>query len=334
MTDETRPVTLRTIAQRASVHPSTVSRALNPVQAGRVNARTVERIRRLASELEYEPHPWARSLRTNRTMTIGLVLPRLADGTLAVIFEGSEELARRNGYQAMTVSTRDDPEGERRVINHLIERRADGLILATASQEDPVIDQLAARGVPFVLLNRASGDHLGVRGDDHGGGYQATKHLIDRGHQRIGMISGPRQFSTAALRHAGYVQAHLDVGLPLDRDLVQVASFALESGVAATRALLGLAQRPTAILAANDYVAVAAMSVAREAGLRVPQDLAMVGYNDVPLASMLPIPLSSVSVPLLEMGRQAVELLLRRLAGESVESIVLPVTLVERESSG
>lgn len=333
MTDDSRQVTLRTIAERASVHPSTVSRALNPVQAARVNAQTADKIRRLASELNYEPHPWARSLRTNRTMTLGLVLPRLVDGTLAVIFEGSEEVAGRHGYQAITVSTRDDPDGEQRVISHLIDRRADGLILATASTDDPAIDRLAARGVPFVLLNRASADHPVVRGDDHSGGYQATRHLIDRGHRRIGLISGPPQFSTAALRHAGYVTAHADAGLPLAAELVQIASFELESGIAAARALLSLRDRPTAILAANDYVALAAMSVAREAGMRIPEHLAIVGYNDVPLASMLPIPLSSVSVPLLEMGRLAVELLLRRLAGDIVESVVLPVTLVERASS-
>ncbi len=333
MKQDPRDVTLRTIARRAAVHPSTVSRALNPREAGRVSPGTVDRIRKIAKELDYEPHPWARSLRTNKTMTIGLVLPRLADGTLAVVFEASEALVRSHGYQAVTMSTGDDPDEERRVVERLIERRVDGIILATSSQNDPVIHELAERNLPFVLMNRASGAHPVVRGDDRDGSYQATTHLIERGHRRIGLIAGAPQFSTGALRREGYIQAHLEHGLPFNEELVVVGSFALESGLDAAATLLTLRDRPSAVVAANDYIAIAAMSVARDLGLTVPGDLAVVGYNDVPLASLLPIPLSSVSVPLAEMGRRAIELLLRRMAGEPVESVVLPVQLHARASS-
>src|SRR5690606_31920905 len=195
-----RQPTLKSIAAAAGVHPSTVSRTLNGRPDARVPEETLARIRKVAADLGYEPNPWARSLRTQRTMMLGLVIPRLTDVVLARMFEGAEEHARGLGYQTITVSTSDREALERDLVNSLIDRRVDGLVLATPTLGDPALAQLDDEDFPFVLLNRASGDHPAVRGDDELGGYLATRHLLEMGHRRIAHIGGPQSTSTAKLR--------------------------------------------------------------------------------------------------------------------------------------
>jgi LacI family transcriptional regulator len=326
-------VTLRTIAEAAGVHPSTASRVLNSDSSARVGDETIERIRRIAARLGYEPNPWARSLRTNRTLMIGLIIPRLTDVVLAQMFEAAEDRAREKGYQAVTLSTRDKEEEERRLANILLDRRVDGLILATCHMGDPLLDELEEQGVPFVLMNRSSGDHPAVRGDDELGGYLAARHLLTQGHGRIGVVAGPTGISTTTLRLKGYRRAHEEGGLTVDESLIVPSSLGVEGGVAAGSQLLALSNRPTAIFAVNDSAAIGAMAAARDLGLRVPDNLAVIGYNDDEIAAMLPVPLSSVALPLRQIGRLAVDLLLQRIEGRSPASIVLPPRLVVRAST-
>jgi LacI family transcriptional regulator len=324
-------VTIVTIARELGVHPSTVSRALSG--ASRVSGKRAAQIRAAALALGYKPNPWARSLRTHRSHLIGLVVPRLTDGVLAHMFEAAEDRARSAGYQAVTSSTRDVDEEERRLVRALTDRRVDGLILATALLDDPLLDELAAQGVPFVLLNRRSGDHPVVRGNDALGGYLAVRHLISAGHRRIGFISGPKGVSTAVDRREGYERALTEGGLALDPALVVESTFSAEGGVRAASDLLSREDRPTAIFAVNDATAVGAMAVARDLGLEVPDDLALVGYNDTELAALLPVGLSSVSVSVKQMGEIAVDLLLEQLGGSPRRSVLIAPQLVVRASS-
>lgn len=328
-------VTLKTIAELAGVHVSTVSRALNPEEADKVHPATLRRVRALAEELDYEPDPWGRSLRTRRSMSIGLLLPRLIDGVLALMFEAAEDRARAHGYQAVTSSTRDRPDEQARLVAALLERRVDGLILATTLIDDPLLDQLD-EDVPFVLMNRSSDAHLSVAGDDVAGGRLATTHLLEQGHTRIAMVSGPRNVSTAANRTAGYREALSAYQVPVDDDLVVWSSFVAEDAHRDIAPLLDRPDRPdrpTAVVAVNDATAIGVLAAARDRGLRVPEDLAVVGYNDSPIAGMLPVPLSSVHVPLEHMGTLAVDLLISRLKGEAPRSITLMPELVVRSSS-
>ena len=325
-------VTLKTIAELADVHVSTVSRALNPDEADKVHPETLRRVRAFADELGYEPHPWARSLRTRRSMLIGLLVPRLIDGVLALMFEAAEDRARAHGYQAVTTSTRDLPDEQARLVAALRERRVDGLILATTVTDDPLLDQLADDEVPFVLMNRTSDAHLGVAGDDVRGGRLATEHLLEQGHTRIAMVSGPRNVSTAVDRTAGYREALTARGLPTD-DLVVWSSFVAEDAHRDVAPLLDRSDRPSAVVAVNDATALGVLAAARDRGLRIPEDLAVVGYNDSPIAGMLPVPLSSVHIPLERMGALAVDLLVARLRGEAPTSITLVPELVVRASS-
>jgi LacI family transcriptional regulator len=324
--------TIKTIALAAGVHPSTVSRALTEEGSGRLGEQTVQRIRQLAKELGYEPNPWARSLRTRRTLTIGLVLPSLTE-SLARMFEGAEDLARERGYQAVTASTRDDEREERRLINGLLDRRVDGLVITTGSTDDPFLDELAARGVPFQLLNRASKDYPSVTVDDELGGFLATRHLLSQGHRRIAFIAGQWRFSSARLRYEGFLQAHKQMRLRAVPELVIESGYDATSGLGAASRVLAVANPPTALFAVNDSVAVGALAAARDLGLRVPDDLAVVGFNDNELSSMLSVPLSSVAIPLEEMGRLSVKLLIDQIEGQLGASVVLQPRLVVRASS-
>ena len=333
MTSPARRHSLQTIADLAQVHVSTVSRALDPERSQLVGADTVARIRQIADELGFEPNPWARSLRTNRTRTLGLVIPRLVDSVLANIFEAAEAAAAAAHHQAITVSTGDDPEHERDVVRSLLDRRVDGLILATARLQDATVDDLAEAGIPFVLINRTNADHLCVRGHDEEGAYRATQHLLERGHRRIALAIGRLDTSTSAWRRDGYARALREAGRAVDDELVIESGLDIDSGYEVGTGLLSRPDRPSAVLAVNDYVAIGVMSAARDLGVAVPDDLAVVGFNDARLARALLVPLSSVALPLATMGRLAVEMLLDRIAGKRVESVILTPELVVRASS-
>lgn len=326
-------VTLQSIAERANVHVSTVSRALDPHPARKVSAETVARIREIAEELGFEPNPWARSLRTKRTTTIGLVIPRLVDNVLAVVFEAAEYSAIHLGYQAITVSTGDDPERGRDAVRLLLDRRVDGLILATARMEDPIIDDLEATGVPFVLLNRSNGDHPCFRADDETGAYMATRHLLERGHRRIAHAAGVEGTSTFLRRREGYARALASAHLAVDEQWVLESGLGIDGGMEVGMRLLTQHPRPTAVFASNDYVAVGVMAAARDLGLSIPDDLAIVGYNDTSIGEALPVPLSSVSIPLPTMGSRAVEGLIDLVEGRPVEAMVFQPHLKIRASS-
>ncbi len=309
-------VTIRMLADELGVHQSTVSRALDPRRSSELRSELAARIQAHARARGFDPDPWARSLRTRRTRTIGLLIPRLTDPVLAAMFEAAEDRAREHGYQAVTVSTGDSPGGEQRLIRVLRDRRVDGLILATALNHDPALREMEHDGIRFVLLNRVSGGYPAFHGDDELGGYAATRHLLMQGHRRVGMIAGPAEVSTASFRVAGYRRAHEELGIPVDPSLVLTSRFSAQDGVQAGTVLLTGPGRPTAVFAVNDVTAIGLMSVARDLHLRIPEDVAVVGYNDTELAPMLPVPLSSVALPLREMGRDAVDALVNALESE------------------
>ncbi|HEY8450794.1 MAG: LacI family DNA-binding transcriptional regulator [Micromonosporaceae bacterium] len=329
-----RQPTLKSIAAAAGVHPSTASRALNGIPDARIPEETLARIRRIAAEMGYEPHPWARSLRTRQTMMIGLLIPRLTDVVLAKMFEAAEEHARAKGYQTITVSTFDRDSAQQELIDRLVDRRVDGLVLATATLGDPTLARLEQDGLPFVLLNRSSGDYPCVCGDDELGGYLATRHLLERGHRVIAHIGGPQSTSTGTYRLRGYKRALNEFGIRYNPNLVRYGRFDAASALKGAEELLSRPQRPTAIFAINDSSALGVMAAARRLGLKVPDDLAVVGYNDSEMAALLPIPLTSVQVPLEQMGQLAVDMLLDRINGVAVERVLLTPRLVVRESSG
>lgn len=325
---------MQEIAERLGVHKSTVSRVLNDRGSSRASPETADAIRRMAEELGYSVNPWAASLRTQRTRTIGVLLPRLTDVVLTAMFEAIDAAAIAAGYQVLVASTGDDAWEQRRRVSLLEGRHVDGFVITSAHRGDEeYLDGLARRGIRFVLANRAVARHPVIRGNDWDGGMQATDHLLRAGHRRIGVIAGRVFATSAADRTQGYRDALTRAGVEIDPQLIVESGSDLGDGEHAANHLLALNPPPTAIFAVNDFLAIGAMSAIRDASLRIGTDVAVVGYNDIPLSSRLSVPLSSVYHPVREIGQLAVRQLLTLLEGKPPESVTLPVALRVRASS-
>lgn len=331
-----RRATLRTIAERAGVHVSTVSRVLNASASEgsrAAGAATIARIREIAVELAYVPDPTATSLRTQRTHLLGVLVPRLSDIVLATIYEGVEETAAAYRYYTVVANTRDDATEQRARTEIMLSRRVDGLIFGDARFDAEYVDELAGRGIAFVLVSRRAGRHPSVTCDDYLGGRMVGEHLLSLGHERVGVVAGEPYASTGIDRTAGFLDAYREAGVQVPPGMVLNSRFDTVGGHTAAAELLGARSRPTALFAVNDFAAIGAMGAVRERGLEVGPDVSVAGFNDVSLARELPVPLTTVTSPMHEMGQRAVELLIRVLAGEQVESERMRPTLQARAST-
>ena len=265
-------VTLKQLGHLAGVHPSTVARVLNDDPRQRVSEDVRQRILALAAEHGYQPNHLARSLRTKRSHVIGTLIPDIANPFFALIFRGIEDALAEHDVSVILANTDDEPSREERGVAMLRGRQVDGLILATARRHDPVIERLMTERVPLVLVNRHT-DPLtanSVVPADYTGSITAVAHLVGLGHQRIAHIAGSDEMSTGATRLRGYRDALASHGIAFDPDLVIQGSYREPGGYEAARALLTLAEPPTAIFAVNDLAAAGAIRAVREAGLDVP----------------------------------------------------------------
>jgi LacI family transcriptional regulator len=333
-----RPPTLRDVAEAASVHVGTASRALNPGTRSRVSRSTADRVLKAATELGYRPNPMARSLRTARTHTVGLVIPDLTNPLLAPMVRGVESVLAPAGYDAWIVNTDNDPDRERALVDSLMGKQVDGLIVATASLDDRLLEGLHAEGVRIVLAKRLTrnADIPSVTADNMAGVTAAVDHLVGLGHTRIGHISGPPSLSTGAIRRRGYLQGLRDHDLPEDpRLIVTCAASTEENGARAMGQLLDSGVEFTAVVASHDRVALGIYDALAERGLRCPDDVSVVGFNDMPLMDKMSPPLTTVRVPHHEMGAEAARLLLDVLAepDRSARAVMLQPTLVVRSST-
>ena len=326
------PVTLLDVAAAAGTSKSTVSRILDE-RLPRSESPTAQRVRQVAAELGYVRDPSASSLRRGKPMTIGVVVPRLTDTVMAMLYEALAHAGQRSGHFTIVATTDDQPDADRTAVEALLQRRVDGLILSTARLGDDFPGELAARGVPYVLALRTDGRSLASVGDDELGGYLATRHLLDLGHRRIGLIAGPEYASSARGRVEGYRRAMAEADVDVDPAWVVPSSFGIGAGADAARALMSLDPRPTAVFAVNDNTAVGALSAFANLGLSVPTDVSLVGYNDIPIVSHLPTPLTSVRVPLDQIATAALELLISGPQGGHDRVRVAPPTLIPRRST-
>lgn len=332
------PVTLRDVAERAQVHPSTVSRALNAATREMVNAATAARVLAAAEELGYEPNSIARGLKLNRTFTIGVVVPDLTNPLFPPIVRGLDDGLADAGFTVVIGNTDNDADKERTVIEAMGSRRVDGLVLATARCDYPVVQELVDARLPVVLVNRSADGGLAssVTGDDHGGVGFAVRHLAALGHRRIAHIAGAQEVSTGRSRYQAFVASMHGEGLDLDPDLIVFADwFQEEPGAAAFQELIDRGVGFTAVVAANDLLALGCYDTAGLLGLRVPEDVSIVGYNDTPFSDKLNPPLTTVHIPLYDMGRCAAELLLERIERPTTPpvTIELPARLAVRGST-
>jgi LacI family transcriptional regulator len=333
-----RRVTIDDVARLAEVHKATVSRALNARTRDQVNAETLKRVKRAARQLGYVPNAMARGLRTSRSMTIGVIIPDLMNPIFPPIIRGIEHVLQPHGYTVLVANTDSHEDVESSAFESLLQRRVDGFILATGRLDDQsIIDDAAAADVPVVLVNRDSGAHTFplVSGDNAGGIDSAIKYLVELGHRHIVHVAGPLNFSTTRARAEAFTAATDRAGVR--HDTVHATSLTIEAGCAAADALLAsLGQRPTALVAGNDLVALGLIRRLRANALRCPEDVSVVGFNDMPFAEDFWPPLTTVHMPLREIGSEAARLLLNGIEAGKQEAatLTLPVSLVVRGSTG
>jgi LacI family transcriptional regulator len=332
-----RTVTMKEVAELAGVHASTVSRALNPVTRPMVEAAALARVLKAAKKLGYRLDPVAASLRTGRSQLVGILVPDIATSIFTPILAGAAERLAAQGYSMLVGYVRDADE-QLELATGLIARRIDGLIIATASRDDPLVTFCLAQQLPTVLVNRAEKTSRvsAVVSDDVAGMQMAVDHLVALGHRNLGHVAGPQQHSTGFLRRQGFAQALALHGLDPKKPPYEIAGdYTRDQGSNAARRLLAPHPEITAIVAANDLLALGVYDLLRERGLACPQDVSVVGHNDMPLVDLVHPALTTIRISHGEMGHQAADLLLGAIEdGKSlVRNVVLPPKLILRDST-
>jgi LacI family transcriptional regulator len=332
----TASATLRDVARVAAVHPGTVSRALNPDTRRLVNEETAQRVLEAAEALGYRPNPIARGLKTNRSYTVGVLVPDLTNPLFPPIVRGIQDRLEQAGYTPLLANTDNDRERERNDFEAMRARQVDGVITATARLDHEMLDELSAAGLPIVLVNRRleDGELPSATADDREGVRLAVMHLAALGHTRIAYASGPQGVSTGHLRYQGFVAAMQEAGL--DPGLVRFGdAFTEPEGRRLCDELLDAGTGATAIVAGNDLMALGCYDVLAERGIACPGQMSVVGFNDMPFCERFNPPLTTIGIPQYAIGATAAELLLERLQGAAgpARHVVLPPTLVVRGST-
>jgi LacI family transcriptional regulator len=331
-------VTIRDVARVANVHPGTVSRALNEDTRALVNPDTAERVIRAAEGLGYRPNRIARGLKTSRSHTIGVLIPDITNPLFPPILRGIEDRLDEAGYTSLVVNTDNDPDRERVSLDAMRARQVDGFISATARLDRELLAELAFAETPLVLVNRSLEDRSvpAVTVDDRRGIALAVKHVAELGHQRVGHVAGPQNLSTGHRRHLGFIEAMRAAGLEAPPEVIRFgAYFTEDEGARACQELLDAAPDLTAIVAGNDLMAIGCYDTLEQRGLRCPDDVSVVGFNDMPFVDRLRPSLTSVRIPQREIGKVAADLLLAQLSDgeEPAEEILLEPTLMARGST-
>jgi len=330
-------ISIKDVAEKAGVSPSTVSRILTNSLNLRAKKDTIDRVKRVASELNYRPDLSARSLRTRKTFALAMYIPTISNPVLSEIIRGSEDACRKHDYSLFISHLDERAVRERRYLDSLGEGRIDGLLMASTTVEDAVIDDLIQQESPFILINRQTNSKANyVAIDDAEGSRMAVNHLVELGHKHIAFLSGPLMLDTALRRFQGYRQGLHENGLEYNNSFVQETDwFSYNGGQESMAKLLARTRKPTAVFVSNLMSCVGALSAICHAGLRIPEDISVVGYHDAPLTEVLIPPLTVVKSPLYEMGYQGANDLIISLKGTAPKgSTLLPPTgIVNRRST-
>lgn len=328
--------TIKDVAREAGVSTATVSRVFNNV--GPVDKDTQQRVRRTALRLKYVPNALGRGLSTRRTDAIGLLLPDLFGEFFSEVLRGTDQTAQQSRYHLVVSSSHNNKE-EIRAALRMMRGRVDGLVIMSVHVDAETLTENIPPALPVVLLNcyvESSGfDMLNV--DNFGGAFGMTKHLLSHGHHRIAIINGIEGNVDARERLRGYSAAMKESGTPVDPALQVNGNFSEAGGYDAARQLLTRSPRPSAIFASNDSMAIGALSALRDEGVQIPEEVALAGFDDVPIAAYLTPTLTSVQVGIHHLGVQAVETLLHAVRNKNAhckQQVLLPTTLSLRESCG
>jgi len=328
--------TIQDVAKLAGVAPITVSRVLT--NSGYASEETRARVEAAAAALGYVPNTLARGLRSKRTQTLALVMTDITNPFFTMIARGVEDMASNSGYTVIFCNTDESEEEEEKYVNILVQKQVDGILLVPACSNSKSVKFLQSNGIPMVLIDRSI-PGIGidiVRGDSEQGGYELTRHLIELGHTHIVTVTGPREVSTSQDRVSGYERSMKEAGLEA---FIQVyyGSYNQASGYRLASQAMALEPHPTAIFGTNNFISIGVLKALKDAGLGVPEDVSVVGFDDLPAFMVVDPVLTVAAQPAYEMGSQATELLLKRITGdipESNQEVILPTQLIIRRSSG
>ncbi len=332
--------TIKDVAQLAGVSPSAVSMVMNG--SSRISTETIARVENAVQKLNYRPNSIARSLRKNHTLTIGMINSEETSSSpftfIMPLMVGVEETAREQGFSVFLCNSHGKSEHEKNYLETLIDKQVSGIIFVNAKPEPRGAPALELGSLPYVFLYQYAPKVRvpSVMPDDSAGGYKATRYLAELGHTRIGYINGENSYQVTQLRFEGYRKALTDAGLPFDPSLVQFPNtWFEEGGYDSAKIFMRLPKPPSAIFCANDELAIGALEAIKELGLRVPQDVSLVGYDDRHEAVHKRPPLTTVALPFYEMGKLALNLLLSMIRGEKIETGIhyVPCPLIERSSA-
>ncbi len=332
-----RRVTIDDVAKLAGVSYQTVSRVIN--NQPHVSPATKQRVQEVIAETGYRPSPIARSLVTARTATIGLVVPDISNPFFSAIARGVEQVAYTHGYSVLLCNTGEDASRELEVLHTLDERYVDGVIVCGLREDDAPLQQALAHFRAAVMVNRRFADETvpAILVDDVLGGYLATQHLLQLGHTAIGFIAGPTTSYSGIKRLQGYEQALTEAGIERRDDWVHYCIPTVAGGEAAVHSLLANHPELSALFCYNDLIAVSALRACATVGRRIPEDLAVVGYDDIMLATLVSPPLTSCHVPRMELGNQAVSTLLNCINDEADrcgETVITPELVIRASTVG
>ncbi len=328
--------TIREVAQRAGVSYATVSHVINNTRF--VSDETRARVQQAMSELNYRPNAIARSLRNGRTNSIGMILPDSSNPYFAEIGRAIEDEAFNHGYSIILCNMELDPDKENFYVDVLIKKQVDGIIFVATGDQLPLLDILRSYHIPVVMIDRdlPEVEVDTIITDNPLGGYLATRHLLELGHRRIACITGPSSNITpSAGRITGYRRALEEAGISYEDKIVRLGDFHPRSGMEITDQFLREPNPPTAIFACNDLMALGAIRAARKAGLQVPDELSIVGFDNIDLANYTNPPLTTISQEQSHLGVWATQTLVRRITGAHLPYLkeTLPTRLIEREST-
>jgi LacI family transcriptional regulator len=329
--------TIGDVAERAGVSKMTVSRVIN--KSGYISQETRERVEQAIAELGYVPNALARSLRFKKTKTIALVITDITNPFFTTLARGVEDAASEQDFSVMFCNTDESRDEEAQYLSVLVQKQVDGVLLVPAKSSPEAAQFLSERQVPFVVLDRRiPGINVDlVRGNSFQGAYDLAAHLIALGHRDIAVLSGPQGVTTASDRIDGYRKAMQDAGLPVDESRILYTSFTPQGGYRMAQQALELSPRPTALFAANNFIAFGALRALRERSVRVPDEISVVTFDDLPEAINFDPFLTAAAQPAYEMGQRATTLLFERLSGNGPaepQEIIMPTQIVIRGSSG
>jgi LacI family transcriptional regulator len=327
--------TIRDVARLAGVAPITVSRVIN--NKGYFTEETRERVNVAVQKLGYMPNSLARSLRSRKTHMLALILTDITNPFWTTVARGVGDAASEAGFNVILCNTDESEEEQEHYLKAMLEKQVDGVLLVPAGSPNQAIDLIHARGVPVVILDRRiPGAPIVdvVRCDSEGGAYALTQFLVSLGHRAITMLNGPQGISTSDDRGAGYCRALTEAKIIVPAILN--GEFTLESGYNLAIKALAADPRPSALFAANNFIAIGALKALRDSNLRVPEDITVVGFDDLPQALIVDPFLTVASQPAYSMGHKATEVLVARLSGlasETPQEIILPTQIIQRRST-